>query len=1033
MTHLTRTFIAALPILLVATTVQAQTTRPANGLRDKTPQVHALVNARVVVKPGQTLGRATIVVRDGMIETVGANIKPPKDARTWDLQGKTVYAGFIDAYTEVAVTASAQAPRHWNPHVRPERSTADSFKADASAGKKLRGQGITARLVAPNTGIIRGRSAVFLVGDGDNTHDLVRSNVAQHLRLTINRSRNRDSYPNSPMGAVALARQTFYDAGWYRQSWSSFRKGGTKRPEKNVSLQALSDDVRAKRLMIVQARNELYALRAERFAKEFSLPIALLGSGREYRRLAEIRKMNRPIILPVNFPQPPNVATIESSLGVSLAQLMHWDIAPENPARLARAGVEIAFTTNGLSDAGKFLAGVRTAVARGLTRAAALKALTTSPAKLLGVSQRLGTIQRGKLANLIVTKGDIFTDGKVLSTWVAGKRYANVTETIVDIRGTWLISAGKKVSFKIKLAGTPAKLSGTAEPPRPTRQPKGTKPVPVKLSRIGLKGLRFSCTFDGTQIGLKGTVRVSAVMITGKAGTTWQGKLDISAAQPLEFTARRIAGPKSAAKKKKTAKRVRASFTVNYPLGAYGRTAAPKQADHVLFTNATIWTSGKAGVISGGSILVRRGKIVAIGKSIKAPKNAIIVSCQGRHISPGIIDCHSHMATDGGVNESSQAITAEVRIGDFIDANDINIYRQLAGGVTCSNILHGSANPIGGQNQVIKLKWGATSDQIKFALAPAGIKFALGENVKQSNWGDEYTKRYPQTRMGVEQVFNDAFQTAREYQRRWAKWDKDKRGAPPRRDLEMDALAEILAGKRWIHCHSYRQDEILALIRTLDKFKITIGTFQHILEGYKVADAMAKHGAMGSAFSDWWAYKFEVYDAIPYNGALMHNAGVVVSFNSDDRELARHLNHEAAKAIKYGGVPATEALKFVTLNPAKQLRIDKHVGSIEVGKQADLVVWSGSPLSTMSRCEQTWIEGRKYFDRKADLLTRKRIASMRATLIRKILDSGQKMLKPGEHLPPANTLWPREDIFCHHHGHGHGHSKGKQHSLKQSK
>ena len=271
--------------------------------------------------------------------------------------------------------------------------------------------------------------------------------------------------------------------------------------------------------------------------------------------------------------------------------------------------------------------------------------------------------------------------------------------------------------------------------------------------------------------------------------------------------------------------------------------------------------------------------------------------------------------------------------------------------------------------------------------------------------------------MGVEQMFIDEFRAAQEYTDHWSRWKRDHRGLPPRRDLELEAVAEILQQTRWIHCHSYRQDEILALIRVLDHFHIRIGTFQHILEGYKVADAMAKHGAMGSAFSDWWAYKFEVYDSIPYGGALMHNAGVVVSFNSDDRELARHLNHEAAKAVKYGNVPPVEALKFVTLNPARQLRIDQYVGSIERGKHADLVLWSGSPLSTMSRCEQTWID-----DRPEDIQRRMQNRKMRAALIQKILDSGESMRKPGEGDGDPASLWPREDLFCHGHDHDHLHT-----------
>jgi N-acetylglucosamine-6-phosphate deacetylase len=459
-----------------------------------------------------------------------------------------------------------------------------------------------------------------------------------------------------------------------------------------------------------------------------------------------------------------------------------------------------------------------------------------------------------------------------------------------------------------------------------------------------------------------------------------------------------------------------ASFDVTFPLGGFGRKEIPAVAKLTAFVHATLWTCGPLGVIEDGTLLIAEGKIVNAGKGIRIPDGAEVIDVRGMHITPGIIDCHSHMATDGGVNEATQAITCEVRIGDFVDANDVTIYRQLAGGVTTANVLHGSANPIGGQNQVVKLRWGLTGDAMKFAEAPQGVKFALGENVKQSNWSDA-NGRYPQTRMGVEQLYRDSFEAARDYARKMDAWKTNRRGLPPRRDLELDALREILDGDRWIHCHSYRQDEILALLRILKEYEITIGTFQHILEGYKVADEMAKAGAMASAFSDWWAYKFEVLDAIPHAGALMHKQGVVVSFNSDDGELARHLNQEAAKAIKYGGVPREEALKFVTLNPAKQLRIDHLVGSLETNKQADFVIWNGDPLSNFSRCEQTWIDGRRYFSRDDDDRMQRESLEKRNTLIQKILESGEDMREAGERDFDPAAMWPRVDEFCHHFSH----------------
>src|SRR5262245_18951768 len=316
----------------------------------------------------------------------------------------------------------------------------------------------------------------------------------------------------------------------------------------------------------------------------------------------------------------------------------------------------------------------------------------------------------------------------------------------------------------------------------------------------------------------------------------------------------------------------------------------------------------------------------------------------------------------GGVNEGTIPSSAMVRIGDVVNSETANLYQQLAGGVTTANLLHGSANPIGGQNCVIKLRDGATPEQLKFSDAPPGIKFALGENVKQANWGDRNTNRFPQTRMGVPTFMENRFIAAQQYLKEWQAY-KTSGGVPPRRDLELEALGEILEGKRWIHCHSYRQDEILAFLRLMERFKVKVGTLQHVLEGYKIADEIAQHGAGASCFSDWWAYKFEVYDAIPYAGSLMRDRGVTVSFNSDSSDLARRLYTEAAKAVKFGGTPEVEALKFVTINPAKQLRIDSRVGSLEPGKDADFVIWSKAPLDSTTACLQTWIDGKKYFDR----------------------------------------------------------------------
>jgi imidazolonepropionase-like amidohydrolase len=409
----------------------------------------------------------------------------------------------------------------------------------------------------------------------------------------------------------------------------------------------------------------------------------------------------------------------------------------------------------------------------------------------------------------------------------------------------------------------------------------------------------------------------------------------------------------------------------------------------VLITNATLWTNTSEGRYSGW-LLLRAGKIAALGKG-EAPEDIAtsvpgirVIRAQGKHVTPGIIDAHSHTGISRGVNEGGQAITAEVRIQDVTNPDDVNWYRQLAGGVTSVLSLHGSANAIGGQSQVNKLRWGCASpNDMHFHGALPGIKFALGENPRQINWSAG-GNRYPATRMGVEALIRDRFTAAREY------------AANPsaRRDLELEPLVEILAGKRLIHCHSYRQDEILMLGEVAKDFGFTIGTYQHILEGYKVAEVVRDRAGGGSGFADWWAYKAEVQDAIPQAFIIMHKVGAVASYNSDSNELARRLNTEAAKAVKYGhdvgGLSEEEALKFVTLNPAKQLKIDSMVGALRTDMAADVVIWSSSPLSSYARAEHTFVDGRELFSLEQDKQHRSAIEAERARLIQKLLKDGEK-------------------------------------------
>ena len=447
-----------------------------------------------------------------------------------------------------------------------------------------------------------------------------------------------------------------------------------------------------------------------------------------------------------------------------------------------------------------------------------------------------------------------------------------------------------------------------------------------------------------------------------------------------------------------------------YPAGEFGREALAPQSS-VLFKNVTAWITGKNAPEANVDVLIENGRIKAIGKALKVSASTQIIDGTGKHLTPGIIDAHTHIASSGNVNEGSHAITSEVRIGDIIDPSDINIYRELAGGTTTSQILHGSANPIGGQSQVIKHRWGASAQGLKFADVLPTIKFALGENPKQANWGDAYQSRYPQSRMGVEAVIRAQFTQARAYGAAL------KADATTRRDLRLEPLLEILQGTRLVHIHSYRADEILMFARLSTEFGFKIGAYQHVLEGYKVAKEINEVGAGASTFADWWAYKVEVIDGIPNNAAMMLRQGVNVSLNSDSQDLGRRLNTEAAKAVRYGNLSETEALQLVTLNPAKQLRIDAEVGSIEVGKSADLVLWNHAPLSTMARVDTVWIDGRVYFDRIAEQAELTRIETARAKLVQAALPERLAALTGSA--PTSGAPGPRLNLALQWHTNKH--------------
>ena len=1019
--------------------------RPVKGLHANTPRVHALTHATVVPAPGEVLEDATIVVRDGLIESVGTRVRIPDDARIWDLTGKTIYAGFMDAYSQYGMPESLKTfvpgsgnpdgpPRKmtptpkqagtpaWNPLVTPERRAADYFKPDKKATESLTDNGFTAIATFPARGIFRGQG-MLVSTDGNLLNDsLLSPDIAQHVAFDrwpqsqTNRPNDGDYYPGSTMGSIALVRQSLYDARWYSDTETAYQKNPDKiePPEKNAALQALQPLAEGNQLALFKADDELGYQRLEKVAAEFDLKFAILGNGYEYRRIEVLKSIGKIVVIPALFPKTPHVERIDKSLNISLEQLQHWELAPSNAAFLAGEAIPFCLTSHYNQGSDKdFWGNVREMVKRGLEESDALAALTTTPAQLYGVDTQFGTIEPGKVANLAVATGNLFSESKarVSELWILGNYHKKSPADAIDLNGKWDFTWRGVSGF------TTARLKGEG-----TQWSLETDEKKFSITAQNDEILFFS---DPADLGLadqEGLVRLQAYVDQNALTGSGQSPGGLS----FNWTASRTDSQvedEGKGKKEEDIDPIPKLVFDRYPAGMYGVGQRPEPGI-VLIKNTTLWTCGPDGLLEETDLQIRKGKIDRIGKNLRAPRNAVVLDADGKHVTPGLIDCHSHIAGNGGINEGGSAISVEVRIGDIINPVDINIYRQLAGGLTTTNILHGSANPMGGQSQVLKLRWGADAEGLKFQNARPSVKFALGENVKRSRYPD--STRYPQSRMGVEQFFIDNFRAAEDYERAWDDFRSRKTVAPPRTDLRQAAKLEILRGDRVVHIHSYRQDEILMFARLAKRLNLEVAAFQHILEGYKVADALADINAGGSSFSDWWAYKFEVIDAIPYNGVLMHHAGVITSFNSDDAELASRMNTEAAKAVKYGGLSEEEALKFVTLNPAIQLRVDERVGSLEKGKDADFVIWSDHPLSTYAHAEQTWIDGIKYFDLEESRQLFDQNMLERERLIQKALKLRQKELKlgptksdrgedsTGQEEPTMNSQWIYHDGQIHY-------------------
>lgn len=1020
-THRPAALFATLLLTLASSSAAARSsTAPEIGIDDRTPNVRAFVHARLVVSPGKIIADGSLLVEDGVIRAAGANLRIPDGAAVIDLAGKSIYPGFIDAWSDygqahrgkgkstagsddAAESGARAGAGSWNPKVHPELRVAETARPDPKAAAKLRKLGFTDVLSAPAKGIWRGQSALLTTADAANLNAvLVQEGIAQHAALETS-SWNASSYPGSLMGSIALFRQTLLDADWQQQrlAWQQDHPAA-ERVEPNVALDALGPVLAGRQSVFFATTDELDYARADELADEFDLGLVLLGNGHEYRRAEWLGRSGLPVVLPLKLPEAPKVEDPDKALSVSLADLEHWRMAPYNARILVARGVPIAFTAHDLEKPGKeFFANLHKMVESGLKPADALAALTTAPARILGVGDRLGSLEAGKLAHFLIADNELLRDkdARIYEVWIGGKRHEVNELGVPDPRGTWSLAwNGAQGPARIEISGDKKLTAKAGEEEFPLQQDGdrlliympgkmlgGTAEHVIVNAELGAGSFEGrATTIDGARVSVRGTLEKAA---TEEPLEPW-----VQVPLPELDLAR-------------------------WPAGAHGRHGVPNQPEAVLVRNARIWTQGPKGILENADLLVKGGRIVAVGQDLSAPSGALEIDGSGKQVTPGIIDAHSHIAVSRGVNEGTHAVTSEVRIGDALDPTDIILYRQLAGGTTTAQVLHGSANPIGGQSQIIKLRWGADAESLKFRRAPPTIKFALGENVKQSNWGEDYTTRYPQTRMGVEQLIIDTFLAARDYGLAHKAGHADD-GGPLRRNLQLEALWQILQGDRLVQIHSYRQDEILAFVRTAERFGF-VPTFQHVLEGYKVADAMAKLGAGGSTFSDWWAYKFEVYDAIPWNGAIMANQGVTVSFNSDSDEMGRRLNTEAAKAIKYGDLSPEDALDFVTMNPARQLHIDQYVGSLEAGKDADFVIWSDKPLSPAAIPLETWVDGRKYFDREEDRTENRAIRERRERLIALALPERVKALakdkdddKEGKEAPEAARKVGTPNLFC---------------------
>ena len=994
-----RIFLSLL-LLLTGAAAFAQETFPVNGVRDVRSGTYAFTNATIIQNASTKIEKATLVIKQGKIVAVGVGVEIPKDAVVVDCNGKYIYPSFVDPLTDYGAgtpkrtnagfnfgapgqfLSNKPGAYNWNQAVKPEINTVEAFTLDEAVAASYRNNGFGTVFTHVKDGIVRGTGAVVTLAGTNENNTILKSKAAQVF--SFDKGTSTQSYPSSLMGSIALIRQTYLDAKWY----------ATKPATEGVNLSLEAFNANAGLPQIFVADDKWSVLRADRIAKEFGTQYILRGADNGYQRIDELAKTKATFIIGVDFPAALDVEDPNDARFVSLADMKHWELAPTNPAAFEKAGIPFSITTAEMKDSKQFLANLRKAVQYGLSETKALEAITKTPATILGVYDQVGSLDAGKWANFIITTEPVFSsNSKIIENWIQGNKYEiNPNE--------WNSYAGK---YSLVVNNNGATTTYAVEVKKDlSASIIGTDTLTAKIT---IANAIVKMSFPEKKGRMAETIRLGGAVV----GNSWSGLGLDAKGNKVSWTANFV-GPLVTETKKPSDSvnnSVKLISKVTYPFAGLGNEAIPQQ-ETIVIKNATVWTNEKDGKMANTDVLLKAGKIAKIGKDI-TEAGARVIDGTGKHLTPGIIDEHSHIAAMS-INEGAQSVTSEVRVGDNMNPEDINIYRQLSGGVTTSHILHGSANTIGGQTQLIKLRWGASDDGIKFAGADPFIKFALGENVKRTT-AVLGNNRFPDTRMGVEEMLTDAFDRAADYQKAL------KANPNSRRDLELEAISNIMNNKLFITCHSYVQTEITYAMRVIEKFKnkgydFKVNTFTHILEGYKVADKMKAHGASAATFSDWFNYKTEVQDATGYNAAIMQRVGVNTIINSDDAEMARRLNQEAGKIVKYGGVTEDEAFKMVTLNPAKALHIDNKVGSIKVGKDADVVLWTDNPLSIYAKSLYTIVDGTVFFDRTKDAEKSKAVATERAKLIQKML--GEK--RAGAPMRPATPSY-QTILSCGDHDH----------------